>query len=703
MRLNKRQRFWLFLLFVVLLGAGVFAVRIEFTHPWQWYQKEFKAMELKVAEDGLNKLRTDRLKIKDAEKVKGIDAEMERLKARVSNIKSRGEKIEQVWLVELKETDRCTTCHQGVEKQGFDDKPNPFKSHSGDYLKHHPVNKFGCVSCHDGQGAALTVKDAHGEVEHWLKPLLRGSTAQASCGKCHFVDQGLPLDTTVAGSEQFIKGWKLYMDNNCLGCHKLSGYERPKRIAPVLTPVGKKVNDKWLAGWLKDPKDYLPKTKMPNFILKDDEINYISSYILSLSKGERIKEPKALEKINDQKKFQVSVKSGESLVNKLGCISCHTINKKGGTFGPDLSNIASKTSPEWIFYWLKNPKNYQPDTPMPNLRIMEEEIQDIVVYLSTLKNGKSNSSGTVVLTEDIGKGKKLVKDKGCTGCHEIEKFPLGFNAPEHDGIGNKRTDELVWGNAKESEKTLVKWLRIKVMEPRKFATEKIIAKMPKFGFKEDDAKSIVTFLMSLRKEPLPQKYIKRLNDATSIEMRGRKFLEKKNCLGCHKLNKKGGDIGPDLTQEGKRVRPEWLFAFLKSPSRIRPMQEARMPDFKLSDADMNTIIEYLYFTAKEPYPYNFYQKKRTSIGNIEKGEKLYQKELACLGCHIFEGKGGMVGPEHTDMASRLKREWVEKWLDNPQALQHDVIMPRFKFKGKDMETLLDYLMTMGKERFLTVE
>ncbi|MDI6744098.1 MAG: c-type cytochrome [Thermodesulfovibrionales bacterium] len=698
MRLNKRQRLWLFLLFIALFAVAVIAVRIEFTHPWQWYQREFKALELKAAEVKLNKLQAERSGAKDPKKIKGIDEDIERLKISISNIKSSSEKIEQIWLVELKEADRCLTCHQGVEKTGFEDKPHPFKSHPGDYLKNHPVNKFGCVVCHDGQGAALTVKDAHGEVEHWLRPLLRGSLAQASCGKCHFADQKLPLDTVVAGSEQFMKGWKLYMDNNCLGCHKLMGYERPKRIGPVLTPISKKVNHAWLTEWIKDPKGYLPKTKMPNFMLKDDEISLIASYILSLS-TEKIAEPKSRERLNKPE----AIKSGESLVNKLGCLSCHTINKRGGTFGPDLSGIAAKATPEWLVHWLKNPKVYQSDTPMPNLRIPEREIQDIVAYLNTFK--KQTGKGIAVSTNpaNIEKGRKLVKDKGCTGCHEIEKFPLGFNAPEHDGIGSKRTDELAWGDVKADDKTLQKWLQIKVMEPRKFATKKIIAKMPNFGFKEDDAKALVTFLMSLRKEPLPQNYAKRLNDATTMQMRGRKFLEEKNCLGCHKINKKGGEVGPDLTQEGKKVRPEWLFAFLKSPSRIRPMQEARMPDFKLPDAEINTIIEYLSFVAKEPYPYNFSQKKNTFVENIKKGEKLYQKELACLGCHLFEGKGGMVGPEHTDMASRLKREWVEKWLDNPQAIQPDVIMPRFKFKGKDKEMLLDYLMTMGKERFLIVE
>jgi len=33
---------------------------------------------------------------------------------------------------------------------------NPFKSHPGDFLKNHAPEKFGCVTCHGGQGIATT-------------------------------------------------------------------------------------------------------------------------------------------------------------------------------------------------------------------------------------------------------------------------------------------------------------------------------------------------------------------------------------------------------------------------------------------------------------------------------------------------------------------------------------------------------------------
>ncbi len=40
--------------------------------------------------------------------------------------------------------------------------------------------------------------------------------------------------------------------------------------------------------------------------------------------------------------------SGHSLFNSEGCITCHTINGKGGSIGPNLSHIGSQRSLSWI-------------------------------------------------------------------------------------------------------------------------------------------------------------------------------------------------------------------------------------------------------------------------------------------------------------------------------------------------------------------
>jgi hypothetical protein len=81
--------------------------------------------------------------------------------------------IQQIWLPDLRKTDRCTTCHMGIENtEFFTDAQQPFKAHPGKYLEWHPPNKFGCTSCHHGQGlatdfafAAHTPPDL--DVERW--------------------------------------------------------------------------------------------------------------------------------------------------------------------------------------------------------------------------------------------------------------------------------------------------------------------------------------------------------------------------------------------------------------------------------------------------------------------------------------------------------------------------------------------------------
>jgi len=53
--------------------------------------------------------------------------------------------------------DRCTTCHLGIDKKGFEDKPQPYTTHPNLELYlagPHPIDKIGCTVCHQGRGRA---------------------------------------------------------------------------------------------------------------------------------------------------------------------------------------------------------------------------------------------------------------------------------------------------------------------------------------------------------------------------------------------------------------------------------------------------------------------------------------------------------------------------------------------------------------------
>ncbi len=668
MKLTYKQLTLNSILCLTLLMVIMWALYAEYDRPWKKYQKEFSQYKITL-----------------------IDNE---------GLRDHKPEIQQVLLRELGEVDRCTTCHQGADNTGLVEAPQPFTTHSGDYVANHPTDQFGCVVCHEGQGPALTVEAAHGEEDNWTKPILKKNYAQASCGRCHFMDRNLSASAELIGASVLIEGQQLFKEYNCIGCHDLNGHERHERIAPSLSLVGNKVNKAWLIKWLQNPNEYFPATRMPRFDLSNEEISYISDYLLNLrSPGDRAgmarHAPADITEVED----------GQVLVNDLGCMGCHKINNEGNNFAPPFSDIGSKVNSEWLYQFIKAPKSYDPKTIIPDFVIADKDISSMAAYLMSLRNSdnvNSKSIRTLTSAEGIEKGKNLVKTLGCAGCHEIANLQQKVNAPELNGIGEKRVDELVFNNVVDTEKTLINWLKIKVAESGRFAADKIVTRMPNYNFTSKQSEAITTFLLSIKDKPVPHKYKKVLYDRDHQEMKGKKVLAKYNCLGCHIINKTGGGIGPDLTREGSKGRPEWLFAFLKSPHKIRPepVLKARMPDFNLPDTEIYTIVEYMNFLSGEPYPYNVEPRKIIYPEDIRNGEKLYQDIFACNACHTVNSRGGDIGPDHTDLASRLNREWLKQWLENPQSIKPDVIMPRFTFEDWEFEALTVYLMTLGKYRFV---
>src|SRR5678815_5041675 len=84
---------------------------------------------------------------------------------------------------------------------------------------------------------------------------------------------------------------------------------------------------------------------------------------------------------------------GEKLFASRGCFGCHQAEPAAerdliGTyrqFGPNLAGVGSKASRDWIYQWILDPKSWNPDTKMPNLRLTPTDAPDIAEYLSTLK------------------------------------------------------------------------------------------------------------------------------------------------------------------------------------------------------------------------------------------------------------------------------------------------------------------------------
>lgn len=102
--------------------------------------------------------------------------------------------------------------------------------------------------------------------------------------------------------------------------------------------------------------------------------------------------------VHDQKQPAVEdpkVAAGRQIFESQACVSCHTV--KGtpakGTYGPDLTHLMSRATiaagaadntPANLYAWIKNPDTFKPGAHMPAMQLSDQQINEVVAYLTTL-------------------------------------------------------------------------------------------------------------------------------------------------------------------------------------------------------------------------------------------------------------------------------------------------------------------------------
>ena len=82
---------------------------------------------------------------------------------------------------------------------------------------------------------------------------------------------------------------------------------------------------------------------------------------------------------------------------------------------------------------------------------------------------------------------------------------------------------------------------------------------------------------------------------------GQILYQEYNCVACHQFYGLGGYMGPDLTNVISMKGPEYARAFIASGS-------VRMPDFDLSEAEVESLLEFLNFVdGSGQYPAEYHE------------------------------------------------------------------------------------------------
>ena len=84
---------------------------------------------------------------------------------------------------------------------------------------------------------------------------------------------------------------------------------------------------------------------------------------------------------------------------------------------------------------------------------------------------------------------------------------------------------------------------------------------------------------------------------TPAAIAGKKIWETRNCIGCHTLLGEGAYFAPELGNVYKRRGGDFIKAWIKSQPTGAPGRR-QMPQFNLSDKELDDIVEFLKYTAE---------------------------------------------------------------------------------------------------------
>src|SRR5262249_53920279 len=138
---------------------------------------------------------------------------------------------------------------------------------------------------------------------------------------------------------------------------------------------------------------------------------------------------------------------------------------------------------------------------------------------------------------------------------------------------------------------------------------------------------------------------------------------------------------PDLHGEGKKVRSDWLFSFLKRPFMIRPWFQIRMPTFQMSDDEARALSSYFAAFDKASYPFEYKVEAILAESHFQIGGSIFN-EGKCTQCHATGAAGLAAGgapalaPNLSIAGKRLRADWIPEFVKDPQKLQPGVNMPQ---------------------------
>jgi cytochrome c2 len=712
--------------------------------------------------------------------------------------------------------DRCMTCHQGIDKNGFtreqlrrltkvtdaenarlDDaraflearrealqglpdlknapRPEQFRltELSENYLtdarinefcvhprlklfvgaeSKHPSLKFGCTTCHGGQGSATSFtlashspnnssqeehwKDEHGWYYNhdWDFPMQPMRFVESSCLQCHHQVTDLVSADARNEAPKLLRGYNLLRESGCFGCHEIHGRnkgvevgpdirlenvppleqltptERDKiladpdnapgnmrKVGPSLYRVVEKTNEEWVAKWLRGPRDFRPETKMPHFYgLSNNNPNKLSDELDGKTQLQesQLKFPDAEIRSIVYYLFQAS----DAYLKEV------SVRRKDDA----RARAADQQLLEQLEHKPLLSKQEKQELEDAQTRMRERQTPD---RLSDLRPKGYK--------EDISRGRKLFSERGCLACHHHDATDEAGNdlpaIPSEADFGPTLSQvKAKLGDGKGNMQARI-WLMNWVKDPHVHSPR---SRMPVTHLTDDEAADVAAWLLSQEptdlgpewaKRKVPQPDAKTLQDLINVYLVRQLApyeIEKfhKGTLPADKLKTLGQD---EITLashvvKGKGAEPDAMKYYLgkKAVARLGCFGCHDIPGF---DHVKNIGVELNDWGKKDPARIAFEDSNHFLEHNFWWADKLTDKKGKPVGPKVVDGKRKL--PYERYFADALLQRHREGFLSlklmDPRSYDYNGLrawddqarMPQFKFarlRQKKGENARDY-------------
>lgn len=400
-----------------------------------------------------------------------------------------------------------------------------------------------------------------------------------------------------------------------------------------------------------------------------------------------------------------------------GCYGCHEINGYANLpkLGPQLNNLPAKVRPEWVYRWVRNPKDHNPHTRMPNFKLNEEQAEAVTAYLFSI--GKESTfkferpSGTY-FGGSASRGKEIFENVGCKACHVMGDDERVRNAR---GSSYDIAPELTHAAGKLNPDWIFDW----VENPRHYNPT---TKMPSLRLSDQEARDIVAFLMTQRDDRPKEAFTGNIFSEEKIA-RGEKVIREYGCFGCHEIKgmEKEGKVSVNLSDFGRKkleqmdfgdtkVKHTWYDWVGKKLKNSRVFQTERiiqkMPVFAFSDEEIDGL-RMMLMSFRADNPQQKYQEPVTQrLADIEAGQKLTIR-YGCINCHQLEERGGYFAallddptkgpPLITIEGPKVQEPWLQGFLKSPSPIRPwlKVRMPSFSLNEDEINTVTKYFLGLS--------